>query len=271
MLLAHAAAAIEVSGLVKPIEEAEVAARDAGAVAVIEVHEGQTVAAGQLLVQLDEVQAKLEAERTKRELDVAVKRARNDAPVRFAQQSLEVARKDLERAESTIKDFPSAVSRTELDQFQLGVQRSQTAVEQARAELELAELQRLVKQAEAELAAHRVEQRKIAAPFAGVVAEIYKRRGEWATAGDRVVRLLRTDRLRVEAFVPAQSVQPDLAGRPATIETADGATLKGKIVFVSPENDPVGGQVRIWAEVDNPEGRVRPGQTVRMRLDPKPR
>jgi multidrug efflux pump subunit AcrA (membrane-fusion protein) len=38
----------------------------------------------------------------------------------------------------------------------------------------------------------------------------------------------------------------------------------GKIVFVSPEVDPITGQVRIWAEIDNRDGRLRPGQPAQM-------
>jgi macrolide-specific efflux system membrane fusion protein len=35
-------------------------------------------------------------------------------------------------------------------------------------------------------------------------------------------------------------------------------------VFVSPEVDPITGQVRVWAEIDNREARLRPGQPARM-------
>ena len=49
----------------------------------------------------------------------------------------------------------------------------------------------------------------------------------------------------------------DLAGEQA-------AAFDGTVSFVSPEVDPITGQVRIWAEIDNRAGRLRPGQPVRM-------
>jgi macrolide-specific efflux system membrane fusion protein len=38
----------------------------------------------------------------------------------------------------------------------------------------------------------------------------------------------------------------------------------GTIVFVSPEVDPITGQVRLWAEIDNRKRQLRPGQPARM-------
>jgi macrolide-specific efflux system membrane fusion protein len=56
-------------------------------------------------------------------------------------------------------------------------------------------------------------------------------------------------------------------GRPILLVIDPGGeqnTFAGKIVFVSPEVDPITGQVRIWAEIDNRDGRLRPGQPARM-------
>ena len=45
-----------------------------------------------------------------------------------------------------------------------------------------------------------------------------------------------------------------------------GAKLPGKVVFVSPEIDPVNSQVNIWVEIDNEELRVRPGMRAKMTI-----
>ena len=47
--------------------------------------------------------------------------------------------------------------------------------------------------------------------------------------------------------------------------------VKGKIVFVSPEIDPVNAQVRVWAEVENPDLSLRPGLQAEMIIDPASR
>jgi macrolide-specific efflux system membrane fusion protein len=40
----------------------------------------------------------------------------------------------------------------------------------------------------------------------------------------------------------------------------------GRLGFISPEVDPVTRQVRIWAELDNRELQLRPGQQGRLTL-----
>ena len=50
-----------------------------------------------------------------------------------------------------------------------------------------------------------------------------------------------------------------------TVESVGNSTpFEGTIVFVSPEVDPISGQVRVWAEIDNRNGRLRPGQPAEM-------
>ena len=45
--------------------------------------------------------------------------------------------------------------------------------------------------------------------------------------------------------------------------------FQGKVAFVSPEVDPITGQVRVWAEIENRDGRLRPGQAAKMRIASK--
>ncbi|MCG8451277.1 MAG: efflux RND transporter periplasmic adaptor subunit [Pirellulales bacterium] len=55
-------------------------------------------------------------------------------------------------------------------------------------------------------------------------------------------------------------MQVDLAGK--TIE------VTGTLRFVSPEMDPVTKQVRIWAELPNKDGKLRPGQQGALEILP---
>jgi macrolide-specific efflux system membrane fusion protein len=40
----------------------------------------------------------------------------------------------------------------------------------------------------------------------------------------------------------------------------------GRVAFVSPEVDPITGQVRVWAEIENRNGRLRTGQSAKMKI-----
>ncbi|MDH3717421.1 MAG: efflux RND transporter periplasmic adaptor subunit, partial [Planctomycetota bacterium] len=82
--------------------------------------------------------------------------------------------------------------------------------------------------------------------------------------GDPVVRIIKLDRLRVEAHVDGKKFGRDLEGYSVRLQVTlpPGDRVEeflGKIVFVSPEVQPVTGEVRVWAEVENPQFRLRPG------------
>ena len=52
--------------------------------------------------------------------------------------------------------------------------------------------------------------RRILAPIGGMVVDVFRRQGEWVDPGVAVLRILRIDKLRVEAFLSAREVNRDL-------------------------------------------------------------
>ena len=264
------------SALVTLIEQVEVPAREAGVLADIKVKEGQLVSRDGVLARIDDTEADLAARRAKVELDIADKQARNDLKVRFAKKSAEVAGAELKRAIESIEKYRKSVSETELDRLRLASERAVLEVDQAVHERETAALTRDLKQNEYDLALRNVERRQIRAPIDGVVVQVKRRGGEWVQPGDAVVRLLRIDRLRVEGFINVRELRGNLVGAPATLwveQREIGATgsakvlqFSGSVVFVSPETNPVNGQVRIWAEVENRGLQLRPGTQGTLRI-----
>jgi macrolide-specific efflux system membrane fusion protein len=157
-----------------------------------------------------------------------------------------------------------------LEKSRLDAEQAELEMELARSELELAKIKANLAASDLELAKRSVEIRKILAPLQGVVVSVLNRPGEWVRPGDKMFRIVRTDRLRAEGFVAASAVTRDLRGAEVIVvpEFTDKLSQRfsGKIVFVSPEIDPVNGQVRVWAEVGNPEGRLRPGLRAKMTI-----
>jgi macrolide-specific efflux system membrane fusion protein len=97
--------------------------------------------------------------------------------------------------------------------------------------------------------------------------------GEWVPAGKAVVRVLRVDRLRVEGFVQSKKATGDLVERRVTLTVDLGgkaaSEFEGIVVFVSPEVNPVNGQVRVWAEVENKKLLLRPGLRGNLTIHPE--
>jgi multidrug resistance efflux pump len=123
-------------------------------------------------------------------------------------------------------------------------------------------LQRDLKKVEAEFAAVSVARRQATAPFSGVVVQVHKHVGDWVQPGDKLLRVIRLDRLRVEAFLEAARVTANLEGQPVALAVEgqpSGAGYRGKLTFVSPEIDPFNKSVRILAEIENPNLTLQPG------------
>ncbi len=256
------------SVLLELIEQADVPARDPGVIEAISVKEGNLVNKGDTLVQLDITEPRLEVGRAKLELGIARQESKNDVDVRFAEKSLEVAEAELQRALDSVADYPKSVSQTELDRLKLTAERTRLEIEQAKHVLIVADMNAQLAQNALETAESKFDRQTIRAPIDGVVVQVYRRSGEWVEPGQQVVRLLRMDRLRAEGFVDSLEIDEFPVGSPIELQTMAGKgpakTFTGKLVFVSPEVDPVNNQVRVWAEVDNPHMQLKPGMSAAM-------
>ncbi|MBS0210227.1 MAG: efflux RND transporter periplasmic adaptor subunit [Planctomycetes bacterium] len=256
------------AALVTLIEQVDVAAKEAGVLMEIDVREGQCVEAGATLARIDDQLAVLLARRVQTELDIARREANNEVKALFAAKSAEVARAELKRSTDSVEKYSKSISQTELDRLRLVVEKAELESQQAAHEQALAKLTVKQKEVEYETARHNVERCQIKALAAGVVVEIKKRQGEWVEPGMTVVRLVRIDRLRVEGFLAANDLTDHLVGAPVTLVAnlpgRAGAEFTGVLVFVSPEINPVNGQVRVWAEVENRDQLLRPGMRASL-------
>jgi macrolide-specific efflux system membrane fusion protein len=267
-----AAGPVEVSNmLVKIVEQVDVPAREAGALAAVHVSEGQLVEDGAAIAQIEDTEASIVAERAKAELAVARHQSENDVAVRFSKKSMEVAKAELTRAEESNKRYAKSVSDSELDRLRLLVEKGTLEIEQAQHDRVTASLTGRVKDFECRAAVEKVARHKVSAPVAGLIVQVHRHRGEWVKPGEPVVRIQRLDRLRAEGFLKASALTQDLQGRPVKLSVdlpgKPGVEFPGKIVFIDPEIDPVNAQVRVWVEVPNPGLRLRPGMRASMTLD----
>jgi macrolide-specific efflux system membrane fusion protein len=265
---AGASDAFEVESVVlRLLHEAEVPAQEAGMVINVAVREGQRVKKGELLAQLDDQVPRLALDAAKAQFEIARAKASNDVRIRFAQKSLEVSEAELRRSTESIERFPKSVSQSQLDVERLNVQKNRLESEQAIQEQKIAQLEMNAKQNELTATQAEVTRRRIVAPFDGVVVQVYARQGEWVEPGQKALRVINVDRLKAEGFVTSEQAAPNLESTPVRISVdsnGESKAFEGTIVFVSPEVDPITSQVRVWAEIDNRDGQLRPGQAAKM-------
>jgi RND family efflux transporter MFP subunit len=262
------ASAIDVQSVaLRLLEEAEVPAQEAGVITNVAVREGQRVKEGELLTQIDDQVPKLVAETTRAKYEITRAKATNDVRLRYARKATEVSEAEFRRSTEAGERFAKSVSQSQLDVEQLTVQKNRLEGEQATHEQQIALLEMKRQESELNEARAQISRRRIVAPFDGVIVQIYARKGEWAEPGQKALRIVNVDRLKAEGFIRAEDATDHIVGRPIRLIAEPGGeqnTFSGKIVFVSPEVDPITGQVRIWAEIDNRDGRLRPGQPSRM-------
>lgn len=254
------------SALLTLIEHADISAREAGPLIHREIGEGVTVDTDTVLGKIDDREAQVLVERARIEIKVAQMLVENDIKVRFARKSQEVAQAELKRSLESVEKFPKSVSQTELDRLRLMAEKAGLEIDQAIVDREQAILTRQLKQNDLDRASLLLERRLIKAPFPGMIVQWKRQRGEWVEPGTPVVRLIRLNRLRAEAFVSSKLIPQDAVGRTVTLLASSPgkstSKFSGKLVFVDPEIDPVNDQVRIFAEIENTDLLLRPGQSA---------
>lgn len=240
--------------------------------------------------------------------DVSVELANSNVDIKLAQAAAKMAEEELERRLESRRQFAVSVSDLELsrkqhavntsqldvakaehdqrvqllksksqqavlEQNQIGADRLKLDLTQARSSDAVSQLGAERAQSAYEQAVNFLEHRQIAAPLSGIVVEQLKQRGEWVEAGEPVARIVRLDVLLVEGFVPADQIDHSDRGAKVSVSglTRRGrVTVPGKITFVSPEVDSVNHQVKVKAEIQNSELRLRPGQRVDMQIQLTP-
>lgn len=124
--------------------------------------------------------------------------------------------------------------------------------------------------AEARLASARLqlEKSRLEAPWAGTVAERRVEVGDYVVPGQAMFELVEVRRLKVVAPVPAADVPFVEVGEPVTIQVSSrpGETFQGRVVRLGAELDPGSRTLSLEAELDNLDGRLKPGMLARLRI-----
>lgn len=257
------------------IENLRVPTREAGVVQQLLVRPGDTVVPGQLLLEMDDRLLRHQWQAAELQLAARQLESQDDVDVRYAETSRAVAEAEFDRLSRAVEAYDKSVSQSEMDQARLVSERSLLAAEQAQRERELRQLAVAETRKQSEQLALRLDWLRITAPAAGLIVEVWPQPGEWLPAGAPAVRLIRMDRLRVEGFVDGDQYDASLLGAPARLvvplppDAAPGE-FTGRVTFVSPELNPVNGQIRIWADVDNPQLTLRPGTRGQLTIAQAP-
>jgi len=113
-----------------------------------------------------------------------------------------------------------------------------------------------------------LNQKVLIAPFNGTIGIPRIDLGQYLTPGTTVTTLQDLETMRVDFTVPEQRFEELKIGQPVRLGlTEDDMPFAGKVIGIDPKIDPSTRLVSVRAEVTNPEGRLNPGQFVRVRVE----
>ena len=253
------------------IEDVDVPALESGQLSDVFVKEGDPVKQGQTIAQLDDRIALRFQDESQKKHESATLRAEDENEVKAAEARVKLAKEEFSktkelRARGSKSDFEYKRAQYSMESSEFDLLAAQTARQIAAADAQAGAIR-------ADTAKHSVERHKVVSKIDGLVFERFREGGEWVTAGEKIMRIARIDRLRVQGHVKSSLFDPhELVQRPVTVtlELARGRTaeFKGQITFVGIEKR--GGRHSVWAEVDNrfenDRWVLQPGSEVEMRI-----
>ncbi len=260
-------------------EQATLSFKVAGRLSVFKVDLGTKVLKGQTIAQLETMEFNVRLQQAEAALQQARVRlgltpqgsddriiAESTSLVREARAVLEEARQNRERS---IQLFNQGIQpRAELDRaesvFKVAESRYQDAEEEVRNRQGLL----LQRRSELEISRQQLVETTLYAPFDGAVRERRASLGEFLAAGAPVVIIVRLHPLRLRVEVPEREVQGIRVGQSVrvTVEGEADQGHSGRIARLSPAFQEQSRTLIIEAEVDNHQGRLRPGSFAKAEI-----
>ncbi len=230
---------IEASGELLAVEDADIAAEVGGRITEILADEGAAVEAGRPLLEIDPERRSLERDSARAHLD---------------QARAELRKQERETARVLELHQRKVASETQRDD-------ASTALALARSRLQAAE-------AELGVAERALHDATVKAPFAGLVAERFVGRGEFVTLGQRLYHLVSLDPILVEfRLAEVDSGRVKLGQEVAVrVDPHPDQVFRASVSVVSPTIDPRTRTLRVRGQLENPDGRLKPGLFARVDL-----
>ncbi|HRD97672.1 MAG TPA: HlyD family efflux transporter periplasmic adaptor subunit [Rubrivivax sp.] len=262
---------VNATGLVIPSKEEQVTSPVATRVARVHAKAGQTVAAGERLLTLDNQQVQLAIEALREQIGqqdhkLAVLQLDLEQKLKQITSSIELLELDLKSAQARwgrYQEFKDSgtISKNELLTAELAVQRAEIQLRQQREQIDdarrstrsLADANRLQKSIlhkQLDQQAALLAQTEVRAPFAGVLTWLLADEGASVTAGQLVARVSGLQHFGVEASLSDLHARALAPGQAARVEHA-GQVLAGVVQTVLPEIQ--NGSVKLLLKLQQPD------------------
>ncbi len=233
---------LEYTGTVEPIRQVRIVPEVTAKIVALKVENGDRVKKGQLLAKFD---TKL----------FGLQKKQASAAVKLAQTQVNSAKKEWDRLQPLAES--GAVSKSQLDQLESGLDAANAQVDQAKAALSLA--------------SYSVQKSTLKAPFDGIVTNLLVNEGEFVgpqMAAYGMLTLVDISEVKVKVGVTEKDlplVTPGL-GVEIVSEAYPDRIFTGKVNVLNPSADPLSKSFPVEISAANPEELLKAGMFVRVQI-----
>jgi RND family efflux transporter MFP subunit len=269
---------VHAEGRAQPLRQVRVTSQVSSILKRVLVKEGDYVRTGQVLLELDDEQYRLELEdveaaRLQANADYAASLDQTDT---VAREGLELPRPtmseaELSRVEERFRQAQEAyrrgrINEKEFQEAELDYQIARILAGLERGNILKARLTQ--RQIAVQRAERNLERTKVKAPFSGFIANLEVDAGEYVSGSTELCTLLDLSNMRVEVDVLESEIAPLEPGRKAEIEftALRDEIFEGIVISVNPIIDAQTRTGRVTLELSNPEGKITAGMFARARI-----
>jgi RND family efflux transporter MFP subunit len=271
---------VELSGTIKPVEQAVLSTRVTGRIIQLSLEAGDRFRKGDILAEVNVVdiaaqasqarsgvtQAQAEVSRAQATLSqLQAQRLEAQAALRLAQ--INQARMTQLQAEGAVSQSVLDDANMQLDATRARVAQTEAGIQQAQAAI--AQSQAAVSQAESGVAAASVNESYglVVAPFDGVVVQKLAYEGEMAAPGTPLLKIENPDRLQLEISVPEENLQYVQVGQPVQVRVdAVNQSFSASVQQIVPAADPNSRSFLIKIPIPAQSSRIISGMFGRIAL-----
>jgi HlyD family secretion protein len=284
------ASVISTNGKIEPINSFEAHAPAPATVNKVLVAEGDHVKAGQLLVKLDDAEARSQAARALAQLRSA-EAALSGIKAGGTQEELLTSRADLTKAQAERDEAQrnlqavqklrqnGAASPAEVEAAQNRLKKADADVQLLQAKVsgrfsspEVAKVEASAAEARAAYTAAQelLHHSNVTAPFAGTVYQLPVKPGSYVNGGELLVQVANLEKVRVRAFVDEPEIGRLAKGQKVEIkwDAIPGRTWEGSLTRVPTSVTMVGTRTvgEITSEIDNSDRKLLPNVNVNVSI-----
>jgi membrane fusion protein, multidrug efflux system len=223
---------IPFSGSLAPVVQTTVKAKVAGEINKLFVREGENVARGQVLAQIEtiDLQSRLDSQ---------------DGALEEARARLSIAEKNRENAQQLLRQ--KFISQNAFDTMQSTYEASAASVRSADAQLRIAR--------------KAMDDAAVRAPFAGIVSRKMVNAGEKVGIDSPLFAIVDLGRMEIEAPTPASEIPSIKVGQPATfrVDGFTGRAFDGRVERINPAAEQGSRAITLYISVTNRDGVLKGG------------